>query len=266
MIVYQVGNNFQELLVFVGEDFFIEGNFLRVLFTSNQKKFTERLGKFLGNRHLVQSIDIFSTINAENSFSSSRSKIFEGVSKHLTEIDVLVHSGLLSESVHVSDRLNYNMHNTYQLLNLAVKNGVKRVIYLSTLHVMDQYSESFAVTENWRPTPSTDPHILSPYLGEVVCKEFAREGSIEVILLRLGDLIDSVDSAGSIPNSGLYVDDAFQAIEKAFSVSMVHEYADAPLTWMPFHIQSNVPNKRFLTDRAELLLNYKPIDGFQMRL
>jgi len=264
--VYQVGNNFQELLVFVGENFFIESHFLRVLFTSNQKKFAERLGKFLGNRHFLQSVDIFSTINAEDSFSSSRAKIFEEVSKHLTEIDVLIHSGLLSESVHVSDRLNYNMHNTYQLLDLAVKNGVKRVIYLSTLHVMDQYSESFAVTENWRPVPSTDPHILGPYLGEVVCKEFAREGKIEVILLRLGDLIDSVDSAKPMSNSSLYVDDAFQAIEKAFSVSMAHEFEDRSLTWLPFHIQSNVPNKRFLTDRAELLMNYKPIDGLQMRL
>lgn len=239
---------------------------MRVLFTSNHKKFAEGFEKFLGNRHVVQSMSIFSPINVENTFSDDRGEIFEDVSKHLTNVDVLVHSGLLSESVHVSDRLNYNMHNTYQLLNLAVKNGVKRVIYLSTLHVMDQYSESFAVTENWRPVPSTDPHILGPYLGEVVCREFAREGKIEVILLRLGDLIDSVDSAKPMSNSSLYVDDAFQAIEKAFSVSMAHEYEDRSLTWLPFHIQSNVPNKRFLTDRAELLMNYKPIDGLQMRL
>ena len=239
---------------------------MRVLFTSNQQKFVESFVKFIGNRHLIDSVDIFSPINTQQNFSNVDGKTFDDVAKQITDVEVLVHSGLLPEFVNVSDRLNYNMHDTYQLLDLAVKGGVKRVIYLSTLHVMDQYDESFTVTENWRPVPSVNPQILGPYMGELVCREFAREGKIEVILLRLGDLIDSVDSTKSMSSSSLYVDDAFQAIEKAFSASMQHEYEDRTLTWLPFHIQSNVPNKRFLTDRAELLMNYRPIDGLQMRL
>ena len=239
---------------------------MRILFTSNQKNFAESLEKFLGNRHFIQAIDIFSPMSATENFSNNHGQTFEDVSKCLSGIDVLVHSGLLPSSIQVTDRLNYNMHDTYQLLSLAVKNGVKRVIYLSTLRVMDQYDESFAVTEHWRPVPSSEPEILGPFMGELVCREFAREGKINVILLRLGDLTESLTSLESVSNSTLYLDDAFQVIEKSFSASMKHEYVDFGVSWMPLHIQSNVPNKRFLTDRAESLIDYKPMDGLQMRL
>ena len=66
--------------------------------------------KFIGNRHLIDSVDIFSPINTQQNFSNVDGKTFDDVAKQITDVEVLVHSGLLPEFVNVSDRLNYNMH------------------------------------------------------------------------------------------------------------------------------------------------------------
>ena len=49
---------------------------------------------------------------------------------------------------------------------------------------------------NWRPRPTTDLFPLSRHLGEFVCREFAREGQINISIIRLGDIIDE-DTIGA---------------------------------------------------------------------
>jgi hypothetical protein len=82
-----------------------------------------------------------------------------------------------------------------------------------------------------------DVPALCYHLGEYVCKEFAREGKVEVVVLRLGE----ITANGSPPesSSALYVDDAIQAIEKALTADLSG--------WNIFHVQSAVPNARFLS-------------------
>ena len=57
------------------------------------------------------------------------------------------------------------------------------------------------VNENWRPRPSTNSHLLGPYVAEFVCREFAREGKLSVTCLSMGDLVASIDEEGAIGNS-----------------------------------------------------------------
>ena len=62
-----------------------------------------------------------------------------------------------------------------------------RCIYLSTLRLLEDYEENLTVTEKWRSLPpSEDPLLLACHLGEIVCKEFARDSLIDVVTLRLG--------------------------------------------------------------------------------
>ena len=153
-------------------------------------------------------------------------------------VDVIVHSGAIDPNDSVSDQLDYQMRCTYNLLWAAWQEGVSRLVYLSSLRLMDGYDPSYAVTESWKPTPTLDPDVLCFHLGEIVCREFAREKKTEVTILRLGEITPVSDLNPS--TSALYVDDALEAIR----LSLVADHSG----WLDiFHIQSDVPDARFLT-------------------
>ena len=79
--------------------------------------------------------------------------------------------------------------------------------------------------------------MLCYYLGELVCREFAREGNVNVVVLRLGENTAEGETPGT---SALYTVDAVNAVEKALTAELSG--------WLDiFHIQSDVPNARFLT-------------------
>jgi hypothetical protein len=72
----------------------------------------------------------------------------------------------------------------------------------------------------------------------MVCREFAREKKINVVVLRLGEITQEGNPCPS--TSALYADDAIQAIEKSITAETSG--------WLDiFHIQSDVPDARFLT-------------------
>ncbi len=153
-------------------------------------------------------------------------------------IDVIIHSGEIDASATPSDQLDYQMRSTYNLLRAATEEGVPRFIFLSSLKLMEGHNPNMAVTERWKTTPTTDLPVLCYHLGEMVCREFAREGKINVIMLRLGEI--TPESSTSPSTSALYMDDAISAVEKALTVETAG--------WLDiFHIQSAVPNARFLT-------------------
>ena len=81
------------------------------------------------------------------------------------------------------------MRSTYNLLLAAAQHGVKNIVYLSSLAIMTGYPEDLAVDEDWRPLAKGDSPGLAEYLGEVVCREFAREGKIHAVVLRLGNVV-----------------------------------------------------------------------------
>ena len=149
----------------------------------------------------------------------------------------IVHSGDVDKTASVSDQLDFQMRCSYNLLWAAAEEDVPRFVYLSSLRLMDKYDEGLAVTERWGSAPGVDVPALCYHLGEYVCKEFAREGKVEVVVLRLGE----ITANGSPPesSSALYVDDAIQAIEKALTADLSG--------WNIFHVQSAVPNARFLS-------------------
>jgi len=67
----------------------------------------------------------------------------------------------------------------YNLLMAAYQEDVTRIIYLSTLQLMEAYGPEYVVTERWRPRPTPEPSLLGKHLGEYVCREFAREHKLQ---------------------------------------------------------------------------------------
>ena len=169
-------------------------------------------------------------------------------------MDVIVHSGQTDGNADVSERLDTAMRRCYNLVQAAYEEGVPRIVLLSSLSVMGRYDEDLAVTESWKPVPTTDADVLGFHLGEFTCREFAREHRIEVVCLRLGDLVWSADAPTS--TSTLYPEDAVRAVESALTVDISEGYAGSRNYWGLFHVQSAVPDQRFLTAEAEAKLGY----------
>ncbi len=170
-------------------------------------------------------------------------------------MDVIIHSAQVDAGLSVSDQLDGGMRCVYNLARAAHEQGVPRLVFLSSLTVVGKYDEDLAVTERWKPAPTTDGEVLALHLGEFVCREFAREHRIEVVCLRLGDLVWDADSPAS--SSVLHPDAAAQAVELALTADISEGYADSRNYWGLFHIQSSVGDQRFLTDTAETVLGFR---------
>lgn len=231
---------------------------MKILTTNGGSRLSQELATVLGKSHEVtltareQSQTTTKLVQSDLGHDEATNALVKG-------FDAIVHSGDTASDASVSDRLDVAMRCTYNLLCAAVEEGVPRVVFLSSLGLLDGYDQELAVTERWRPTPPTDPALLSFHLGEYVCREFARERRISVVCLRLGKLVWDSDSGGAISSQALYPDDAAQAVERAISTEFPSStWSSAPRTWNVFHIQSEVPNARYLTGAAQEGLGYSP--------
>lgn len=177
------------------------------------------------------------------------------------DMDVVIHPGQVDAGLPVSEQLDGGMRCVYNLVRAAAEEGVPRFVFLSSLSVMGRYDEDYVVTERWLPSPTTQTDVLCFHLGEFICREFAREHKIEVVCLRLGDLVGDGDV--NLSSSALYSDDAVQAVERALTADVSEGYADSRSYWAVFHIQSDVPGRRFTTTTAETRLGYRPIAQVQ---
>ena len=166
-------------------------------------------------------------------------------------VDAIIHVAEPLPTDSDQQRIDYLTRCTYNLCVAAAAEGVKRLIYLNTLDVMTAYDPAYFVGESWRPRPTTAAPLLGKHLGEVTCREFAREVQLAVVSLRLGTVMSSDDTAATADPMWLDPRDAVQAIESVLAT-------DLPQRWSVFHIQHKAPNARFPILLAEQQLHFAP--------
>ncbi len=102
-------------------------------------------------------------------------------------MDAIIHAVEPLPDEDVTAQLDAATRCTYNLLMAAAQEGVSQVILLSTLELMADYPSGYRVQETWRPLPRTQPPTLTKHLAEQISREFAREGSLGIKILRLGE-------------------------------------------------------------------------------
>ncbi len=102
-------------------------------------------------------------------------------------MDAIIHAVEPLPDEDVSAQLDAATRCTYNLLMAAAQEGVSQVVLLSTLELMADYPAGYRVQETWRPLPRTQPPTLTKHLAEQISREFAREGSLGIKILRLGE-------------------------------------------------------------------------------
>jgi nucleoside-diphosphate-sugar epimerase len=222
---------------------------MNILITSGTSELSKTLADHLAARHEIRLTD---RLPAKSDHDFAVSPLGHDGSTRLLLQDrdalILVQRPLDADTEHVT--IDIATRGVYNLLTAAVEAGVWRVLCISTLDLMKAYEPALAVSERWRPRPTTSPDLLGAYLTEAVCREFAREHKLEVLVLRIGDLTDDIDATSADePSSGLHWEDFVDAVEKALA-------AEPKLPWTVLHIQSDVPNARYTTDKARQEINF----------
>jgi nucleoside-diphosphate-sugar epimerase len=145
----------------------------------------------------------------------------------------------------------------YNLLWAAHQEQVTRVVYLSTLDLMTAYGPEYIVTERWRPRPTPEPHLLGKHLGEYVCREFAREHKLTVVVLRLGTVVSAGEVMGQSVNP-MWLDqkDLGGAVQGALTAELPH--------WNVIHVQGKQSGARFSVGDAEKLIGFAPAVDFSI--
>ncbi|MDA0336201.1 MAG: NAD-dependent epimerase/dehydratase family protein [bacterium] len=122
---------------------------------------------------------------------------------------------------------------TYVLLQAAMAAHVGRLILISQMRLFQDIPEQYIVTETWQPRPRPEAASLAPFMAELVCREIARTGRIEVVNLRMGTLGAADGTSG---------DDAVAAVQRALVLEMSEGYH-----WQEQHV---VSGGRFLPQGA----------------
>ncbi len=230
---------------------------MNILITQGKSSLAAALANHLSASHMVRLTDLDNG-EAEDGIFQCDLGHGDSTDDVVRGIDAIIHIGYNAvDSGDPSELLDYHTRGAYNLLTAAAGAGVSRCIYLSTLRLLEDYEENLTVTERWRSLPpSEDPLLLSCHLGEIVCKEFARDSLIDVVTLRLGfplvcgDRQAAVDSGES---AAVSIDDVFTAVERSLTADIAR--------WQDIHVQSPVPNQRFLMHAAGELLQYPTASG-----
>ncbi|MYK41935.1 MAG: NAD(P)-dependent oxidoreductase [Gemmatimonadetes bacterium] len=179
------------------------------------------------------------------------------------DVDVVVHTGEPPPASESEEALlDRATRGTHVLLQAGVEAGVKRFVYGSTLEVFRAYPDTVYITEYYKPLPPTEMAVLARYLGEMTCREFAREYPITVTALRLGKLVREEEVAGR-ERDLMWVD--IRDAAQAFCAALMRE-ASASLNWVPrwavYHIAAPITHPKFLLDRAKSM-GYRPQREFR---
>ena len=202
--------------------------------------------------HLTGSVDI----QRGDPFSRSALGHDESTTALVREVDTIVHVAEPPPGSSDAQKIGYRTRCTYNLLQAATAEGVRRVVYLSSLTTMLGYDDDFEVTEVWRPLATSDPDVLSHHLGEFTCREFAHERRLEVVVLRLGKVVRE-DAVKGKPFDPLWVEERDVAQAVSLAVHAELKEPGRPL-WNVLHIQSASPRSRFTNRAANGVLGYKP--------
>ncbi len=218
---------------------------MTLLLTTARNRLARHLAHALATRHRVVLTDTL-PVRSRHRFVSCDLN-HDAETRLLVEgMDAIIWSGWTDPSEDASSRLDRQTRCLYNLLWAAWEAGVARVVQLSSLAVMDQYPADVRITERWLPWPAAEPPTLTYRLGEILCREFAREGKLQVVCLRLGAILWSPEHSCA---DGVTVQDAVEAVERSLT-------ADLP-AYSVLHIQSNLPGQRYGTERAQRILGFE---------
>ena len=241
---------------------------MNILITGASSQLADAIADELGEDHNLRLMDSV-PLDKEGKFEVIQGNILDAddSSQAVRDMDVLIHTGEppteLPEDTLKREQaiLDLATRGTHIIFTAGVKAGIKRFIYASTLAIFHEYPDDIYISELWKPLPSPEIIEMTKYLGELTCREFARDNAVTVTALRLGELVREEVVHEKTPNaSWLDIRDAAQAFRHALSRDSSNRIGWQQ-RWDIYHICADIPNPRFLIDKARGI-GYQPTHNF----
>jgi hypothetical protein len=228
-----------------------------LLITSAENRFAQALAAALAGRWTPR-LTSAEAVETEHEFLPAPLDADDTTRAVVRGATAVVHVAAEGEPAALPERIDRQTRCLYNLLRAAVAEGVRGVVHLSSLATVAAYPEKFLVTEDWRPAPPVDSPALADYLGEFTCREFARDGRLRVVVLRLGRVVRAEEAADR-PADDAWLDqrDAAQAVDLALRALTAGERPRLE-PWSVFHIAAESPGSRFPIARAKRVLGFQP--------
>jgi nucleoside-diphosphate-sugar epimerase len=223
---------------------------MKVLVTSANSRLGKIAAAGLTSAHDVTLTDLPQFVEPKDGVVANDLSHDEATDSLIAGMDAVIVPGIEAHSGDATWLIDHHTRRSYNVLQACVDAGVPHAIYLSTLQLLDDYEERLTVSERWRPLPTTDDEILAVHLGEYVFREYAREEPISTTVLRLGFPIVDGDraSAEAAGTAALATDDAGLAINATVEAGGAG--------YRLLHVQSPVPNARYLLGDAETAIGF----------
>ena len=171
-------------------------------------------------------------------------------------MDTVVHlAGDPAPSALWKDLLPANIIGTYHVFAAAKSQGVRRVIYASSIHAVSGYPEDVQV-KTGEPVNPGDLYGVSKCFGEALCRYMAEQEGVSAIALRIGAFqpLDAAQDEEGIGMLDSFVShrDLDQLINRCIDVEN--------LQFAVLHGLSDNRFKRLDISDARALVGYKPQD------
>jgi nucleoside-diphosphate-sugar epimerase len=133
---------------------------MHILITSAASPLARALAVALRQEHQLRLTEV-AQVDLEGEFVCSPLEHDFSTNLLVRGMEAIVHVAEPLPGATEEQQLDYLTRGTYNLLWAATAEGVRRVVYLSTLEVMSRYYESFIVNERWRPRLKTESRPLT---------------------------------------------------------------------------------------------------------
>lgn len=241
---------------------------MNILITGAASRLGQALAAELGQEHRLRLMD---TVPVE---AGERAEVFQGsllepddAWRAVRGVQAVIHTGepppdLPAEGLaREQGLLDLASRGTHVLCKAAAEAGVKRILYAGTLAIFRAYPDDVYISELWKPLPGPEIETMTRYLGELTCREFARDYLISVTGLRLGELVTEEEVAGQPPNL-MWLD--LRDAARAFRAALSRDNSNDPWfshRWRLVHVAAPLPHPKFLFEQATRM-GYKPEHGF----
>lgn len=149
-----------------------------------------------------------------------------------------------------------NTVGTFNVLEAAAANGVKKIVYGSSVCAVGFRATPRLIMETDRCEPTDGMYGTSKYLSERLCECYAAEHGIDIICLRTAMVVPQHElPAPASPLArhwlgAVHIDDVVSAFQLALD--------DEHIRFDVFHIASDGPNSKFDITKAKAKLGYRP--------
>lgn len=179
-------------------------------------------------------------------------------------VDIIVHlAAVTTDQTGITDAnfFETNTVGTFNVLEAAVRNKVKQVVYGSSVCAVGLRATPKLIMETDRCAPTDGMYGYSKYLSERMCEYYAEKYGIRVICLRIARVVPQHELA--VPNdpsasphwlSAVHIDDVVEALRLAIDNDVIH--------FGIFHIAANSPYSKFDITKAKNILGYRPRHNF----